>query len=394
MPHASQPTNKKAIMKRALDAFAAWALVKLAESRIEEAKRKFPEIDLSSINELIALDPSGNNKYLLWMVGQYIKGVYSGDLASAVKYFHENIRRFKEKDINKYTSYYALLDAIKEVRQTPTRTEIKKSKENSEKIYTDDKYSVYSIKSYEASKIYGRKTKWCITGYGITGKEQFNKYYKNGISFFFFIIPKASEDKVAIRVVCFPPICDDEAGDIKFADKIDVNFVKEMSDIVAWTVEDVPLSLMQLQDMLKFNYKSIMNSIFENIVKQYNEIGGEIPLENIFELGGGVADDKKYPLMVDLAKKGNRDAIRWLLNTADYKRGTVFKDKYNFFTMDFNELLSLVQKYLISNTTIYMPADDYQTILRIANHVNNKAVIRDLIDRAVKTKEFDILELP
>jgi len=78
-------------------------LIKLAgESRIELARKKYPNMK-REIDTLSSIDPSGGaNKYLLWALKQYAGGGSFFDIAKAIPIFHENIKRFKKKDINKY----------------------------------------------------------------------------------------------------------------------------------------------------------------------------------------------------------------------------------------------------------------------------------------------------
>lgn len=51
-----------------------------------------------------------------------------------------------------------------------------KAKEGADLIYSDGKWDVYKVKTYDAAKYYGRGTKWCITG-RYDGDEEKGQYY-------------------------------------------------------------------------------------------------------------------------------------------------------------------------------------------------------------------------
>jgi hypothetical protein len=134
----------------------------LTEGRIEDVKKKFPELDIDMISKQ---DPSGSHKYLMWMAKQISDGADTSEVIKAVHKFHNNIKKIKEKDINTYNSVDDLLNAISAAPKQTKREETKNIKSSGiEKIFKDEDVSVFYIKNKSACQIYGKGTKWCITG--------------------------------------------------------------------------------------------------------------------------------------------------------------------------------------------------------------------------------------
>ena len=58
--------DKKALLR--LKVAISFGKKVLLENRVDDVKEKFPEVDPEIINYFVRHDPSGNNKYLEWMV--------------------------------------------------------------------------------------------------------------------------------------------------------------------------------------------------------------------------------------------------------------------------------------------------------------------------------------
>jgi len=54
----------------------------LTEGRVEDVKKRYPKPTWGSIDELVEIDPSGNNKYLDWVSKNY--------LPHTIKWFKDN----------------------------------------------------------------------------------------------------------------------------------------------------------------------------------------------------------------------------------------------------------------------------------------------------------------
>jgi len=177
----------------------------LTEGRVEDAQQYFEdavgswpnaepgnpagigaETNLDGVlQHFISNDPSGNNKYLMWMVKMYLNpeepGTSPNDISSLVQRFHKNVDRVTTeliddlnwgpglydkapKDINSY-GYIATLERLMdevEGRQTKKQKE-EAAKTGAEKLYEDDRWLVVKPHTLEASCYYGAGTKWCTT---------------------------------------------------------------------------------------------------------------------------------------------------------------------------------------------------------------------------------------
>ena len=100
--------------------------VLLAEGRKDKVKKKYANLDkLGYIDHMSMEDPSGNNAYLAWMAKQLNNMItkepdmplgHKEELLShtvkAVRAFHGNKQRLKDKDINQYKTLPDLNKAI------------------------------------------------------------------------------------------------------------------------------------------------------------------------------------------------------------------------------------------------------------------------------------------
>lgn len=209
----------------------------LVEGRLEDVIKKYatPEHDPDVPEEFILYlsenDPSGNNKYLEWMVKifyNYLKGWdLDGDteykainnLLEIVKTFHKiqdritpdrarevynyivvnmigGVSHFTKnftvnpKDINNYLSANSLkflCDKIKE--WYPSDSEIKKG---TEILYEDDNVLIISPKNVASSCKYGSGTKWCTAA--TKSRNRFTEYTRSGQGLIYFIFKNSKND--------------------------------------------------------------------------------------------------------------------------------------------------------------------------------------------------------
>lgn len=143
---------------------------------------------------------SSKSKYVSFIVKNY----KSKDLVDLINTFEKKSQLLSEKDINKYTA--------EELRKTlestgpsksEKRTEIKTA--GAEKICENDKYTVYLIKTKEASILYGKGTKWCTAA--SEGENYFDIHNKDRN--LYYLIPKSGIDNVTeysnkIAVAVYP----------------------------------------------------------------------------------------------------------------------------------------------------------------------------------------------
>ena len=161
----------------------------LLEGRLEDVKAKYPGND-SDIDYLSENDPSGNNKYLEWMVKQYIdNGVTIHRIVDSVRGFHEQVKRIKNKDINYYKTIAELKAAVDEAK---TKEEEKKIAKQAKKVYEDDTIVVYAPFTVQASCKYGAGSKWCIAGNTSGSYNTYFDSYSSHSNFYFLINKKMS----------------------------------------------------------------------------------------------------------------------------------------------------------------------------------------------------------
>ncbi len=174
------------------------------------------------LEKLIDGDPSSTKKYSEWMIKQMIGlgDPISFSVADNVNLFLELIEKFHKsataitpedidyaastssmvdaptiksapKDINKYKSIWGLQAVLNGVRQRQIMVQKEKEVKNeSNKIYEDDRYLIVEPYSHGASCYYGAGTKWCTTTKDDT--RYFDKYSDEGS--LYYIIDKKSND--------------------------------------------------------------------------------------------------------------------------------------------------------------------------------------------------------
>ena len=178
----------------------------LAEGRLQDAKKKYPELaQLGLIDYLSGADPSNNNKYLQWSSKQLNR--YTGDsdemqdvarrITDAVMKFHKYSQRLKKKDINQYKDWTAIIDDTAELQSIMTSKE-KRQKEKekmageSSVVYESDNYFVVRPDTEEASCYFGRNTKWCISA---TESQNYFEEYTGRGRVFYMVRSDKKEDR-------------------------------------------------------------------------------------------------------------------------------------------------------------------------------------------------------
>lgn len=185
----------------------------LIENRLKKTlakyKDKFPRNmhAESVVVELSDLDPSGQNKYLDWMVKQFIlnKMDYYGvkDIAEPVKFFHDNVQRFKKKDINQYKTLDELQKTVEQIKSKKSKSQQRKDiKSDVDKIYEDEYVAIVHPKTHDSVCLYGAGTKWCITQ---REESHYDEYSGNNIIFYYILSKVLPSDdplyKVAAAII-------------------------------------------------------------------------------------------------------------------------------------------------------------------------------------------------
>lgn len=119
--------------------------------------------------QLVASDPTDSKKYLEWMCREYVgtsRPLSVVELKDVVTDYH-NLTQKKKLGPNERDIYKLSFDDVKRIggEDRKTKAEIKKEVKykDAEKVFEDDRLLILLIKSWEAAKLYGKGTRWCIT---------------------------------------------------------------------------------------------------------------------------------------------------------------------------------------------------------------------------------------
>ena len=130
---------------------------------------------------------------------EFANRLKSGDLENFATSYDKIVK--SPKDINVYphiNSIREFYDQIK--RRTYTTDEVKKAKNESKKLYEDQKYLIVQPLTHQASCVYGAETKWCVASRD--SSRYFDDYIRN--SKFVYVINKKGTNirnsKFAIRI--------------------------------------------------------------------------------------------------------------------------------------------------------------------------------------------------
>lgn len=110
-----------------------------------------------------------------------------------------------QKDINSWADkpLYLLIDFITRAEDIVTDTEKRKlAKSSSEKIYEDERFTILTPHSYEASCYFGAGTKWCISG---RSSVHYRNYVERGYEFIFVIDKNPNDPRYAKVAIAFIP---------------------------------------------------------------------------------------------------------------------------------------------------------------------------------------------
>jgi len=201
----------------------------LVEGRVEDIKKKWPNTSWVVIDKLVEADPSKTNKFLEWMVKNYMNGknikwfkdnannsgsYYSWTidqvpdtaedprwedsyslnrntitsisnekvnvLKDNLEHFFKNPSKYEVKDINQFKSAKEFEDAAEIAKQKLSRKEMKDT--GVDKVFEDDRFILMMPKTHKASCRYGARTRWCVTMRGYSG--YFESYFGQGPIFF------------------------------------------------------------------------------------------------------------------------------------------------------------------------------------------------------------------
>ena len=153
----------------------------------KESRNKFDNDKFLFYFYTLRVDPTATNKYIGkyidWLLKTYFSqgyshlGIFSNKVRDALTYFDKNKDKFKEKDINNYSSIIQLTNTIE---KTQTKIATKRLKTETPD-FSHGSWVVKKINTPEQACELGTGTKWCLTD-----TETFLEYKKNRDFFYVF----------------------------------------------------------------------------------------------------------------------------------------------------------------------------------------------------------------
>ena len=176
-------------------------------SRLDKLKEQHPDLNVSLIDIITSLDPTGTYKYTEFLIKNFKRDnqYYSPNLNELKGYLgvflfgsneievlneferHSRANRIKEKDISKYKNFLELNEQVKIAEDIEKQKEVEKQ---ILKIHEDDTWLVLTPLSFDASRVYGSSTKWCTTQ-----ERYWDKYLKTHR--LVYCINKKTDTKIA-----------------------------------------------------------------------------------------------------------------------------------------------------------------------------------------------------
>jgi len=150
-------------------------------------------ISENNFNLFLEVDTTPTKKFIDSMCQYFVNGSHKEDIISA---FTQAIPLFTKGiikvDIKSIKTLDELLTIVDEKSSHKTRSSIRdEAKEGATVVYEDGRYKILRIDTREASLIYGKGTKWCISANNdVGGHQAFDTYYAEGCNNIYFIISK------------------------------------------------------------------------------------------------------------------------------------------------------------------------------------------------------------
>jgi len=150
---------------------------------LSKYRKKFKPEDIKKIF-LLSRDLSSNQKFLNFLGKVISPESVNEDLMNAkiaIEKFIKYQNNLEEKDINQYDSLKDISDAISK-HENKVRRDVKEI-DGADVVYEDDRFTVVSPKTHEASCYYGAGSKWCTAAK--SSDAHFMSYNRDGKLFYF-----------------------------------------------------------------------------------------------------------------------------------------------------------------------------------------------------------------
>jgi len=170
----------------------------IQEGRLDRVLNTVDPEHHDDIKRMAEADPTGKLKYLSWQVKQLVRRREPVDeIIDLTQHFEKVRNRLTKKDIFAYRTLGDLRQAIEKTGESKTQKKAK-VKEGADLVYEDDRFVVISPQTVEASQLYGRGTRWCVSA--TTSKNYFNSYSEQNLRFY-FVIDRSGEDQGSLSKV-------------------------------------------------------------------------------------------------------------------------------------------------------------------------------------------------
>lgn len=245
----------------------------LTEGRKEDMYQKYKDAiedevedsDYSAYNYFVQKDPSGNQKYLAWLMKQnYDNHDHTwgyGDLVDLVHDFHRLLPYVDNKDIFSYKEPDDLDRAIELAdEKEKTRAKEKMYKKEKDNVYEDSRWRVIVPKTHGASCAYGSGTKWCTTS--SDDSYYFDKYTTDAV--LFYLMDKTSVQKSNVMYkVALNWVIGWKRGE---------GFIpRPITVATLWDAEDNQIETSHVLPLLPKGMIEAMTEYYFKEIKEYNE---------------------------------------------------------------------------------------------------------------------------
>ena len=172
-------------------------------SRLDKLKEQHPELNITVIDLIRIIDPTDTYKYCDFLIKrlklwysttdiQYGLGVdlFGEDNVKTLNEFekHCNAKRIEKNDISSHEDFKSLEVEVKKAEEIVRLKELEKQ---TKKLFDNNEWLVLIPLSYEAAKLYGANTKWCVT------QERYWNDYIDDYKII-YVINRSTNDKYAI----------------------------------------------------------------------------------------------------------------------------------------------------------------------------------------------------
>ena len=167
------------------------------EDFLSKYRTKFKPEDIKKIF-LLSRDLSSNQKFLNFLGKVISSNNVDEDLVKskiAIEKFIKYQKNLEQKDINQYDSLKDIQDAI-DKHENRIRRNVKEV-DGADIVYEDDRFTVVTPKTHEASCYYGSGSKWCTAAR--SSDQHFMSYNRDG-KLFYFLDKKASTNNRFYKV--------------------------------------------------------------------------------------------------------------------------------------------------------------------------------------------------